>query len=206
MDKQKIDHIFKNKVLDAKNHYSSNAYEAKDRIWQKVNVNKKNKHYSIIRLLVAACVILLFLSFGLLISNYSTKKSYSYLLTATEELSNKTKEQAKLLSKLEKNEYSVKEYSRDTVYVVNNKIVYKTIEKTRLIKDTVLIKQIEIVEKIVDSENLISHNESSSDFCNQIILIDNKNQKISNKKKFRVKFWGNMEQSSFESLAISTKL
>jgi hypothetical protein len=216
METHKIDSTIKKAIIESENHYDSEANIAKTRIWNHIQIQKqKQSKPPLLRLLVAAS-ILLFISLSIItISNIRNRNTINTLV----ELNCKLKNEAIIRNKNTLKQESIIATNvsiHDTIIIEKKVIEYKPLVTTKQITDTVYIQQIVYVQKEQKPALLITNeNNSSADSIlrtignnyNSEILISNKESlKREKGKKIQIKFGGNKDQINGGTLAFTTKL
>ena len=212
-----IDSIFKKTVDESANFYDIEANQAKGRIWKHVQTQKENRpSLVLIRLLAAACILLLISTSVATLSFIKAKRSMRTLVEANNTL-------MKNATASPPNSFAVKEpmtaarsNSTDTIYIEKKVVVSKPVLKTIQVVDTVYVKQIEYVEK-EHSPELLTANEHSlvpdsqgqkkeKLYETEILIRNNESIKPKKRKKLQLKFGGNNNPTNNGTLAFTTKL
>ena len=178
MKTHNIDSIFKKAIDESEGFYSSEANDAKERIWDNVRTQKR-KQPGLILLwsLVAACIILLFSSTAITFLNYKAQDKIKTLVELNSSLKKDAMEKNQNYITEQKPEKVAISNSTDTVYIEKEVIISKPTFITEVILDTVFIEQIVYVEKDTPLE-LVASNESTNqlDSSNQLISRSNETQ------------------------------
>jgi transcriptional regulator of met regulon len=216
METHNIDSIIKKVIDESVNYYAPEADLAKERIWKKVQFQKRgNISLVLLRLLVAAC-ILLFLSTSVIsISYFRTKKSIKTLAQLNCTLINNAKAHDKIALEMNESVYTPYFKSNDTIYIEKKVTVSKPVIITKQVTDTVYVRQIVYV-KNEQTPELLTKNENSfySDYNIQnspalyetkILISNNESNKQERRKKIQIRFGGHNEQPGDGTLAFTTK-
>lgn len=216
MKTHNIDSVFKKAIEESEDFYSTEANASKERIWNNVQ-HKERKPVPLIVFwsLVAACIILFFSTTIITISNFNAKDQIKSLVEINGDLKKEVLSKNQELIEKKEPENIAFNNSSDTIYIKKEVIVSKPIVTTKIIVDTVFIDQIVYVEKETPTE-LLALNDSTNpkDSSSQIIgdsyetkiLIRNRGKgENEKKKKFRIKFGGNKDQTNNGTLALTKR-
>ena len=214
METHPIDSIIKKAISESENFYNTEANNAKDRIWNQVQLRKQSQPKPLLFRLLAAACILLFISTSLIAISYIKDRNTINTLV---ELNNSLKNKVAINNKKEiinkKTIISSNFNASDTVYVEKKVIVNNTVISSKQITDTVYIKQIVYVEKepapaiLTTTEKSGSTDaigqKSTSNFEAEILINNNESVKKEKKNKIQIKFGGNKNQINSGNLAFN---
>jgi len=217
METHDIDSMVKKVVDESMNFYDVEANKAKERIWKQVKLQRQSyPRFILVRLLVAACM-LLFISTSIITIAYI--KTYNSIKTLTE-LNSNLKNNATVN---DQNPFLIKEpeiasniKSVDTIYIERKVIVSKPVNITKHVIDTVYISKIVYVEKeqvqklLTDNENCIASDNDNqlppNNYETKILISNNELINMDKRKKLQIKFGGNRDQVNNGRLAFIVKL
>jgi len=216
METHNIDSKIKRVVEESVNFYDSEADLAKERIWKQVRLRKQvNISLILLRLLVAACILLFFSTSVISVSYYRIKNSLKTVAEANSTLMNKTNAfyQKALIINEPLNAQEIK--ITDTIYIEKKVMVSQPVIVTKQVIDTVYVRQIVLVEKeqtpvlITDYENSIAGDSniqnSMAQYETKILISNNEPVKQEKRRRIQFKFGGNNQQISDGTLALSAK-
>jgi hypothetical protein len=217
MEPHNIDSHFRKTVDESAGYYEIEADQSKNRIWQQIQPgNKKQAPLLLYRLLLAACILLLFCSGTLAILLFREKKSVRFLAESnksikTEKLNHPITKQSEKPSSAAAQTVKI-----DTVYIHKNVIVYKqknTVEKqvdTVFIHQTIYTEREPVTELITVIQNPIKNEPPQSyqlQNANREIVISNKQGRKEKKKgKLLFRYGGNNSYEGNGTPAFSLNL
>lgn len=204
METHKIDSIIRNAINGSEDHYDSEADHAKERIWNQIRLQKQNHSKpALLRLLVAASILLSISLSVATISNIRNRNTINSLVELNREL---RKESATATN------VSI----HDTITVEKKVIEYKPVVTTKQITDTVYIRQIVYVEKeqepvLLATDEINSSTDSISqttgnNHISEIFITSNESLGKERRRKFQIKFGCNKDQANSGTLAVTTNL
>ena len=218
MDSKNIDQAIKNIVDNAEGFYDKQASVVQEKIWQRVQSQRKKRNgLMLIRSLAAACILLLIVSSVLFISLRNTKKTVSMQAELNRNLAHKVALYNQNIQNSTEPEKPAKINLTDTVYIVKKETVLKPIETVRKVVDTVYVRQVVYTEKEAspESQKIIAHkneteqeiSEAQKVYNTEIFIRGNEQEPKQKGKKFRIRFGGNSNQTANDdgTLALSAK-
>ena len=217
MEPYNIDLAFRETVNESAGYYELEADQSKSRIWQQIQSGRKNHAFPVLfRLLLAACILLLFCTTLLAILLFREKKSVRTITEAKRMIKTESPLQRPLIQSEKVAVAIARNVSPDTVYIKRNVIVYQPLVSTEKQVDTVYIRQVVYKEReqtpgmIAVSQN---NNGAEPGYPVQVqspgkeIIISNKQSRIAEKKgKILLKLGGNNSSAGNGSLAFTVKL
>jgi hypothetical protein len=216
METNKIDSFFRKSINESEDYYAVEANVAKERIWDQVQSEKKQKGIPLFfRLLAAACILLFISTAVLFVTNLKTQKKINSLIELNTELNVKIAENDKGISIKNESPTAVSIISPDTVFIEKKVVVTNTVVQKEQVIDTVYIQQIVYVEKEFSPEPILAiENSLLVDSAAQTIaenyeteiLISKPEAAIKEKrKKIKLKFGGNQNPGNDGKIALSSK-
>ena len=213
METHKIDLIIKKAINESENFYDSEANNAKERIWNHVQLQKQNVSKPILFRLLVAASILLFISLSIIsISNIRNRNTINTLVELNRELRNEATIKNKKFSIKKETLSTTKVNKHDTIYIEKKVVEYIPLVATKQITDTVYIQQIVYVEKEQNPTSLAVNNYSTptdtivktieNNYKAEILISNNESLK---RKKFQLIFGSNKDQINSGTLAFTTK-
>jgi len=217
MEPHNIDSIFRKTVNDSDGYYEFEADKSKGSIWQQIQTGKKNRAFPILfRLLVAACILLLFCTTLLAILLFREKKSVRMLAEAKRIIKTESSLPSPRTEPVKVAAVSTHAFSPDTVYIKRNVTVYQPLVKMEKQVDTIYITQVVYKERELNPEmSTASQNNSGKESVYPVpgqsagkeILISNKQTRNAEKKgKFLLKLGGSNSSAGNGSLAFTVNL
>lgn len=219
MEKHNIDSIFRKVINESEDHFSAEANQAQERIWNQVQQNTKKRSLPLLLLLLVAASILLFISTGILtMSNLNARKEINALVELNNDLKSRAASGPQIPVAENEPVISPQINAVDTVYIEKTVIVEKPVARVEKIVDTVYIRQIVYVEKEFTPESIVAIEETTdADSIYQDItqnseteiLISNseaESLKKEKRKKIQIKFGGNQNPGNNGTIALTSKL
>ena len=216
METHKIDSIIKKAVVESENHYDSKANNAKDRIWNQIQLQKQNQSKPVLLRLLVAASVLLFISLSIVtMSNIRNRNTINTLAELNRKLKNETIIKAQNAIK-NKPAIATNVNIHDTIIIEKKIIKYKPLVTTKHIIDTVYIQQIVYVEKaqkaalsITNENNPLTDSiiqRTVNSYKSEILINNSESLKREQGKKIQIKFGGNKDQTNSGTLAFTTNL
>ena len=212
-----IDTIFRKVVEQSADFYDTKAERAKERIWNHVKpVRKIQWQNNLIRILSAACVLLLFCTIVLSVSFIKAKGTLLKLAELNQSIKNDTDIQEKPAFAMQTPDQEVSLHSTDTIYIEKKVIVYQPVVTRERVVDTVFQTQLVYTEKTQSPEALpsaTSNAEADRGYQNkipfqdkEIMISNNEKLKPERRKKFQIRIGGERNQDDNVPLALTVKL
>lgn len=215
METHDIDSIFRKAIHESGNFYDSEANDAKERIWNEVQGQKQSKPF-LFRLLVAACILLFFSTTVISISNIRNRTHINSLVELNKKLEDAAAKNNNKPAINKESAIAANVRFTDTIYIEKKVIVNKPIVTTQRITDTVYIKQMVYIEKeqtpelltTIEIKNSPDPTTQTTESHQETEIIISNNEPVNKKKrrKLQIKFGGNKNQASSETLAFNRKL
>jgi hypothetical protein len=217
METNSIDSIFRKAIEHSADFYDSEAEKVKERIWSQVQPNRTiSSGIVLIRILAAACVLLVICTTILSVYFMDAKKTIQALNLNNQKLK---KDFDLYVQKTDNQQLSTRNshfQSSDTLVIERKVIIYKpVVEKERII-DTVFVRQQVDMEKekvqemalgLKSSAKADSGYQSKATVPDKEILISNlENKELQRRKKFQIRFGGDKGQKNDVPLAFTVNL
>ncbi|MBK7174992.1 MAG: hypothetical protein IPH84_17600 [Bacteroidales bacterium] len=217
MEPHNIDAHFRKTVDESAGYYEIEADQSKNRIWQQIHPgNKKQAPFLLYRLLIAACILLLFCSGTLAILLFREKNSVRFLAESNRSIKTETLHHQIAKPAEKPSSATSQTVKTDTVYIQRNVIVYKqknTVEKqvdTVFIHQTIYTEREPVTELITVMQNPVKNEPPQSyqiQNTNREIVISNKQGRKEKKKgKLLFKLGGNNSPEGNGSTAFTVNL
>lgn len=215
MKTNNIDSDIKKIINESVDFYDTEANKAKEKIWQLVQLKtKKQNRPFLLRALAAACILLVFLLSFFTISNFKAQKRINVLVELNATLQHQANATKQITSTQQKPLVATTFTVPDTVVIEKKVLVSKPVITTKT--DTVYIKQKVYIEKEIPQEIIAAADQSSvadttsrfiaGNYETKILIRNNESEQKGKKKKLRIKFGGNRNQSGGGTLALTTGL
>lgn len=217
MEPHNIDSHFRKTVDESAGYYEREADQSKNRVWQQIQSgNRKQANFLLYRLLIAACVLLLFCTGILAILLFREKKSVRILAEANRSFKNESVHHSAPRSTENISSATSQTVKHDTVYIHKNVIVNKlnnTVEKqvdTIFIHQTIYTEREPAPELITVIQNPVK-NESQQpaqlqNTDREIVISNKQGRKEKKKGKLLFKLGGNNTPDGNGSTAFSVNL
>ncbi len=202
MEPHNIDAHFRKTVDASTGYYDIEADQSKNRIWQQIQPgNKKQATLLLYRLLLAACILLLFCSGTLAILLFREKNSVRFLAEANRSIKTESLHHPIAIPAEKPSSVVSQTVKTDTVYIRRNVIVYKqlnTVEKqvdTVFIHQTIYTEREPVTELITVIQNPIKNETQQPDLIQnndrEIVISNKQGRKEKKKGKLLFKYGGN---------------
>lgn len=217
MEPHNIDSHFRKTINESAGYYEIEADQSKNRIWQQIQYgNKKQAPLLLYRLLIAACVLLLFCSGTLAILLFREKNSVRLLAESNKSLKTESLHHPVAQPTEKPSSSASQTVKNDTVYIQKNVIVYQqknTVEKqtdTVFIHQTIYTEREPVTEIVTVLQNPVNNEPAHHILMqntNREIVISNKQSRKEKKKgKFLFKLGGNNSPEGNGSSAFTLNL
>ncbi|PLX21410.1 MAG: hypothetical protein C0599_07990 [Salinivirgaceae bacterium] len=215
METNKLDSFFKKAITESENYYDSKADDAKENIWNHIQLQSQSKSkIYLLRLLVAASIVL-FIGLSILtILNIQNRNTINTLAELNRKLKNEVEEN--LNNNLKNESIAANTIIHDTLVVEKKIVEYHPVIKTERITDTVYVEQIVYVEKeqtpvlIATNDNLHSTDSliqsTGNNYKTEILISKNEPVKKKKRKRFQFRFGNSKNQINDGALALKTNL
>ena len=214
MDELKFDKEIKRKLEESKDFYNPQALNAKEKIWSEVQKGKSNNRQKmLIRILSAACILLLLISSILSISLHRTNN----LKTEIAEQNRVSQLKYNQISlQLNNKNSSISQNKIDTVFIKKTKIVQQPVIITKTLTDTVYLREVVyqyvnqkkdsvLPEKTIEIENVPSLSDKSP-YNTEFRIINTKSEPKQNKQKLRIRLLNIRNEEAKAPSELSLKL
>jgi hypothetical protein len=215
METNKLDSFFKKAISESENYFDSQANDAKEKIWDHIQLQSQSKSKTYLLRLLAAASIVLFIGLSILtILNIQNRNTITTLVDLNRKLKNEVEKN--LDNSLKNESIAANTIIHDTLIIEKKVIEYQTVVETKRVADTVYVQKIVYVEKeqtpVLMTTNDNTHTADSisqsrgTNYIKEILISKKEHVKKKKRKRFQFKFGNSKDQIDDGALALTANL